>query len=102
MLSHPMVTEAGVCAVWSERDSTEVPVGYVNLKAEATDRDRVVKEVLSFLNSRVSPYKKLRGGLFYLGCLPRNPTGKLLRRQLPARREQDEIKAKVARQVSKL
>lgn len=97
-----MVTEAGVCAIWSERESTEVPVGYVNLKAEVTAREGVLKEVLAFLNSQVSPYKKLRGGLFYLDGLPRNPTGKLLRRQLPARREQDEGKAKAARQVSKL
>lgn len=102
MLSHPMVTEAGVCAVWSERDSTEIPVGYVNLKGEEGNREQLLKEVLLFLNSQVSPYKKLRGGLFYLNGLPRNPTGKLLRRQLPARREQDERKAKAARQTSKL
>ena len=95
LLSHPQVTEAGVCATWDRTHQTEVPVGYVNFKptVAVADRELVLKEVLEFVNERVSVVKRLRGGLFYLEKFPRNPTGKLLRRDLPARREM--LKAKL-------
>ncbi|CAM1506232.1 Fc.00g058730.m01.CDS01 [Cosmosporella sp. VM-42] len=87
LLSHPEVTEAGVCATWDRNLETEVPVGYVNFKPAITvaDHEGLLKEVLGYVNERVSRSKKLRGGLFFLETFPRNPTGKLLRRNLPAR-----------------
>ncbi len=83
------MTEAGVCAKWDRSQETEVPVGYVNFQSTVAiaDRERLLKEVLDYVNERVSRAKRLRGGLFYLETFPRNPTGKLLRRDLPARRE---------------
>lgn len=83
------MTEAGVCAAWDHAQETEVPVGYVNFKPTVSveDRGRLLKEVLSYVDERVSRHKKLRGGLFFLDTFPRNPTGKLLRRNLPARLE---------------
>lgn len=91
LLSHPLVTEAGVCAIWDDEHATEVPVAYVTLDPSVmpSDRDRVLAEVKSHHDKRVAPYKKLRGGLFYIPSMPRNPTGKLLRRELPARKEAD-------------
>lgn len=89
LLSHPQVTEAGVCAAWDQTQETEVPVGYVNFKptVNANDREGLLKEVLAYVNERVSRHKRLRGGLFFLDTFPRNGTGKLLRRNLPARLE---------------
>ncbi len=85
--SHPLVTEAGVCGRWDDVQQTEVPVGYVSLQPSVAvaDRDKVLQDVLGFVNSKVSKTKKLRGGLFYLETMPRNNTGKLMRRSLPAR-----------------
>lgn len=81
------MTEAGVCGTWDAVQETEVPVGYVNFKPTVlvADRPRVLQEVLAFVNTKVASTKKLRGGLFYLETFPRNPTGKLMRRSLPAR-----------------
>ncbi|KAK6217826.1 UV excision repair protein rad23 [Pestalotiopsis sp. IQ-011] len=97
LLSHPLVTEAGVCAIWDDEQATEVPVAYVTLDPSVTpsDRDRVLAEVRSHHDKRVAPYKKLRGGLFYILSMPRNPTGKLLRRELPARKEADAAARKI-------
>jgi len=89
LLSHELVIEAGACAEWDDRQGTEVPIGYVNLAPEIAKKDRakILAEILKYYDERVAPYKKLRGGLFYLPGLPRNPTGKLFRRESPARKE---------------
>lgn len=81
--------EAGVCAKWDQEQQTEVPVGYVSFKpsVDAVDRQGVLNDVLDYVNSRVAHTKKLRG-LSYLETFPKNATGKLLRRQLPAQLEQ--------------
>jgi len=91
LLSHPLVREAGVCAKWDSVQETEVPVGYINLQASVKEADRakVIKEIMDFVNGRVSKTKRLRGGLYYLQTFPRSSTGKLLRRALPARLEAD-------------
>ncbi|CAK7206722.1 hypothetical protein SEUCBS139899_009528 [Sporothrix eucalyptigena] len=89
--AHPLVLEAGVCATWDDNQQTEVPVGYVSLTdAAVTGKDsREVHTVLdgirAWVDGQVAPYKRLRGGLVQLPTMPRNATGKLLRRNLPAR-----------------
>lgn len=39
-------------------------------------------EVKALVAERAAGYKKLRGGVMFVAGLPRNPTGKLLRRKL--------------------
>lgn len=87
--AHPLVQEAGVCASWDAVRQTEVPVGYVSFVPSVSqdERSAVLGKVRAFVDGQVAPHKKLRGGLFYLGVMPRNATGKLLRRNLPARLE---------------
>ncbi|KAH7420130.1 acyl-CoA synthetases/AMP-acid ligases II [Cadophora sp. MPI-SDFR-AT-0126] len=91
LLSHPLVTEAGVCASWDDQQGTEVPTAYVNLAPTLSegDRSKTLAEIRRYHDERVAGYKKLRGGIFYLPVLPRSPTGKLLRRELPARKALD-------------
>ncbi|KIH93293.1 luciferin 4-monooxygenase [Sporothrix brasiliensis 5110] len=87
--AHPLVQEAGVCAAWDAVQQTEVPVGYVNLVSSVADgrRASVLDDVRASVDGQVAHHKKLRGGLFFLATMPRNATGKLLRRNLPARLE---------------
>ncbi|KIW02237.1 uncharacterized protein PV09_06390 [Verruconis gallopava] len=90
LLSHEDVNEAGVCGIWDERLETEVPVGYVNFTRDVPEKDRgqLLQDIKNYVEERVSPHKKLRGGLFHLESLPKNATGKLMRRDLPAARKQ--------------
>jgi 4-coumarate--CoA ligase len=83
LLEHPFVNDAGVCGV-SDGRGDEVPVGFVSLTSGVERTEQVLIEVKRFVEERVSPYKKLRGGLFYLETLPKGNTGKLLRRELVA------------------
>lgn len=57
-----------------------------------SDHKKVAKEIQDLVASKLAGYKKLRGGVQFVGKLPRNPTGKLLRRKL---REEVAVKAKI-------
>ncbi|CRK29798.1 hypothetical protein BN1708_015671 [Verticillium longisporum] len=84
LLSHPSVTDAGVCGVGDKATQEELPVGFVCLSTAMSNRDRsqTMERLSAFMNERVSSYKRLRGGLFLIESLPKNSSGKLLRREL--------------------
>ncbi|KAI0170000.1 acetyl-CoA synthetase-like protein [Hypoxylon sp. FL1284] len=83
--SHPNVVEGGVGATWDESQLTELPSAWVILKSQfktADQRRRALKEVHQSVDSQVSGYKKLRGGVWEIKELPKNATGKILRKQM--------------------
>ncbi|KDN71924.1 putative AMP-binding enzyme [Colletotrichum sublineola] len=84
--SHPYVREAGVGPLWDESQLTEVPTAWVVLKDDGrAAREEVVtklRDIQQAVNEQVSGYKKLRGGVWAVDEIPRNATGKILRREL--------------------
>lgn len=74
LVSHPQVQDAAV--VRAERDGREVPIAFV-----VANSDVDVEELRSWFAGRVAPYKALHE-VRRIDALPRNPSGKLLRRQL--------------------
>ncbi|KAG9605991.1 acyl-CoA synthetases/AMP-acid ligases II, partial [Aureobasidium melanogenum] len=102
LLRHPSVQEAAVCATWDATQQTEIPIGYVVLSSgiKKQDHPALLQEIRHSVDSQVSGYKKLRGGLVVMDSLPKNHTGKLARNELPARKEmlkmmQAKLKAKL-------
>ncbi|KAH7029835.1 AMP-binding enzyme [Microdochium trichocladiopsis] len=84
---HPDVVEGGVGATWDESQLTELPTAWVVLhgrcKALSEDkRRRVLRSIQEGVNTKVSGYKKLRGGVWEIKALPKNPTGKILRKAM--------------------
>lgn len=57
----------------------EAPKAFVVFKSGTNAR---ADEIENYVASKVAPYKKLTGGVMVLDKLPRNASGKLLRRQL--------------------
>lgn len=95
MVKHDVVDEAAVCGVWSEKDSTELSRAYVVLKggrASHSADNQVVhaQSILKFVSNQVSSYKQLKGGVIFVDSLPKNPTGKVLRRVLRLEQERYE------------
>lgn len=77
LLRHPGVADVGITGVDDER-AGEVPRAFVVRR----NKDLREKDLHAFLGSRVAPHKQLAGGIRFVEELPKNPTGKLLRRQL--------------------
>ena len=88
--SHPHVIEGGVGAIWDESQLTELPAAWVVLKEHVfgdTDTRRALKDIHKSVDEQVSGYKKLRGGVWQVSSLPKNSTGKILRKQMIQMRE---------------
>ena len=84
ILQVPAVREAGVVGVLDAR-AGELPRAYVVLKdlaLSAEERENVRTAINQHLQEKASPYKQLAAGIVFLDQLPKNPTGKLLRKGL--------------------
>lgn len=87
LTSHPFVDEGVVCAKWDEEEGTEVPMAFVTLSSsvpkDLNRRHSAATEIERFVNGKVSPYKRLRGGVHILEEIPKTASGKILKRLLP-------------------
>lgn len=88
MGQHAQVQDVGVTSTWDESESTEVPRAFVVPRPDVPEGNltRLAQEIQALVADKAAGYKKLRGGVKFVESLPKNPTGKLLRRQL---RKQD-------------
>jgi len=75
--SHPAVYECIVIPVLRE-DAGEIPRAYVVLKPNVASVTEA--EIVAFVTEKVSPHKKLRGGVKFVNKIPKSASGKLLRR----------------------
>ena len=75
---HPMVLDAAVVGI-PHRVNGEVPRAFVVVKK----KDGVTEEQLKdFVASKVAEYKRLDGGVQFLEAIPKNASGKILRREI--------------------
>jgi acyl-CoA synthetase (AMP-forming)/AMP-acid ligase II len=80
LVTHPAVADAAVIPSPDE-EAGEVPKAFVVLK---TDQAATAEELMTFVASHVSPYKKIRL-VEFVEQIPKSPSGKILRRVLVAR-----------------
>jgi 4-coumarate--CoA ligase len=80
LISMPEIRDAIVIPVLDEKHG-EIPRAYVVKNHDYLQgRDISEEMVLSYIAARVSPHKKLRGGVIFRDSVPKSPSGKLLRR----------------------
>uniref|UniRef100_A0A8H7KBY0 AMP-dependent synthetase/ligase domain-containing protein n=1 Tax=Bionectria ochroleuca TaxID=29856 RepID=A0A8H7KBY0_BIOOC len=90
--SHPAVLDAAVIGI--AQNGTEVPRAYAVLAPPA--KGKVTEEALvEYVRSKVSDYKRLRGGLRFVDAVPRSPSGKILRKDVREMRKLEERDAKL-------
>lgn len=91
LLQHPSILDAGVIGIPDE-SSGEVPRAYVVLRPEAKISEADVKK---FVAEKLSHPKHLRGGVYFVKEIPKNPSGKILRRKLREIEKITEFKSKL-------
>lgn len=82
LLSNPQVNDACVIPAHDHERETEVPRAYIVLKPGVPKSDAKAAEIQAWLDSKVAEHKKLRGGVRFIDEIPKNASGKLLRRVL--------------------
>lgn len=80
--AHDSVVEGGVGALWDESQLTELPTAWVILKPAFRGQKSALQDIHRSVDAQVSGYKKLRGGVWEIAALPKNATGKILRKQM--------------------
>lgn len=78
LLQHPSVKDVGVVGLPDE-DSGELPLAFV---VKQPDVSVTEKELIDFVGKRVSHPKRLHGGVRFIDEIPKNLSGKILRREL--------------------
>ena len=74
---HPSVLDVAVIGVPDDK-SGELPRAYVVKKSGIS----VSKEdIINFVDTKVAPYKSLKGGVVFIDAIPKTNTGKLVRRE---------------------
>ncbi|XP_063631502.1 uncharacterized protein LOC134802749 [Cydia splendana] len=78
LLQHPAVRDAGVVGV-PDAQAGEVPRAFVALQPTGK---ATTEELQAFVAERLSKPKHLRGGVRFVPDIPKNPSGKIMRREL--------------------
>ncbi|ORY07506.1 acetyl-CoA synthetase-like protein [Basidiobolus meristosporus CBS 931.73] len=80
LITHHLVLDAGVIPRLDADHATEVPKAFVVLVPGVEATDSLKNELITYVNSRVSNHKKLRGGIDFLREIPKSAAGKIQRR----------------------
>ena len=92
VLTHPFVSDCAVIQTYHER-SGEVPKAFVVRSKESAGKTEVetAKTICKHVEEHKARYKWLVGGVEFLDAIPKNSTGKILRRHL---REKERLSRK--------
>ncbi|KAJ9585733.1 hypothetical protein L9F63_002523 [Diploptera punctata] len=78
LLSHPDVKDAAVIGIPDE-STGELPMAFIVKQPGAHVTQQ---QIIAFAADQLSPQKRLRGGVIFVDTIPKNPSGKILRRAL--------------------
>lgn len=77
----------------TNRDDDERPRAYIVLKP---GQSATAEDIVEFVSGKVSPIKRITGGVVFLEAIPKNPSGKILRKVLRDRAKEETQKNGIA------
>lgn len=73
-------------ALWPDSNDDERPRAYIVL---AHGQTATAKDILAFVDGKVSAFKRITGGVVFVDSIPKNPSGKILRKVLRDRAKEE-------------
>jgi 4-coumarate--CoA ligase len=97
LVGHDRVDDVAVIGIFSAEQASELPRAYIKLAPGVEANQETEKDIADYLQSKVAPHKKLRGGIRFISEIPKSVSGKILRRVLKdeAKKEIENPKAKL-------
>ena len=89
LASHPKIADVAVIGVYRGEIASEVPLAYVVPSQGAERGPALQREIVEWLAGRVAQHKRLRGGVRFCDEIPKSASGKILRRLLRVRYEEE-------------
>jgi acyl-coenzyme A synthetase/AMP-(fatty) acid ligase len=80
LLEHPAIRDCGVVGRPCP-EAGEIPCAFVVLREEYADCEQMRREICGYVSERLSHHKQPRE-IRVVAAIPRNPSGKILRREL--------------------
>ena len=80
LMEHPAVRDCGVVGR-PDREAGEVPCAFIVLREGYPETEKQGRDICGFVGERLTSYKQPRD-LRFVTAVPRNPSGKILRRKL--------------------
>lgn len=79
LLSHPQISDAAVIGIPAGDAGSELPRGYIVLKKGSTLSEA---DVQAYMKETLAGYKQLVGGVKFMDAIPKNASGKILKKDL--------------------
>lgn len=89
LLSHPQIIDVAVIGIDTGGVDGQLPRAYV-VRRPGKDGDRLTEgDVKEFMEGKLAKYKRLDGGVSFIGAIPKTASGKILKRMLREQAEKE-------------
>ena len=82
LLSHLQIVDAAVIGVQFSRNESQLPRAYVVRRPNSDGGLLNEEEVKTYMDRNLAQYKRLDGGVKFVDAIPKNASGKILKRVL--------------------
>ncbi|KAL8900865.1 MAG: hypothetical protein Q9207_005489 [Kuettlingeria erythrocarpa] len=90
LTSHPKINDVAVVGLYDKAQATEVPRAYVVLAPGVEGSEEMAADITAWLAAKVANHKRLRGGVRFVNEIPKSASGKILRRVLKVRAQEED------------